>query len=89
MQGRVVKDGVIFDERIIVGKTIQKRVVQNQVVHGLMARGRCIWQSVYTEPSCRGSTCQNVVVQIRNTRKILIGGQFMFVILGVTIACVL
>ena len=38
-----------------------------------MVHGRCvIWQSVYTEPSCRGSTCLNVVHQILNTGKILV-----------------
>ena len=40
MQGRVVKDGVIFDERIIMGQIIQKRVVQNPVVQGLMVQDR-------------------------------------------------
>ena len=61
VHGRVVKDGVTFDERIIMGQTVQKRVVQNPVVQGLMVQGRCIiWQSVYTESSCRGYTCQNV-----------------------------
>ena len=42
MQGRVVKDGVIFDERIMMGQNEQKRVFQNAVVQILMARGRCI-----------------------------------------------
>ena len=64
VQGPVVKDGVIFDERIIMGQIVQKRFAQNPVVQGLMARDRCIWQSVYTEPSCRGPTCQNVIFQI-------------------------
>ena len=77
MQGRVVKDGVMFDERIIMGQIVQKRVVQNPVVQGLMVQSRCIWQSVYTEPSCRGSTCQNVVFQILNTGNKLEGRQFM------------
>ena len=36
MHGRVVKDGVIFDERIIMGQIVQKRGVQNPVVQGLM-----------------------------------------------------
>ena len=75
MQGRVVKNSVIFDERIIMGQIVQKRVIQNPVVQGLMVRGRCILQSVYTEPSCRGSTCHNVVLQILNTGKILVGRQ--------------
>ena len=71
MQGRVVKDGVLFDERIIMDQIVQKRVVQKPVVQSLMVQGRCIiWQSVYTEPSCRGSACQN-------TGKILIGRQVM------------
>ena len=62
VQGRVVKDGVIFNERIIMGQIVQKRVVQNPVVQDQMVQGRCIIrQSVYTEPSCSGYTCQNVV----------------------------
>ena len=78
VQGRVVNDGVIFEERIIMGEIVQNRVVQNQVVQGLIVQGRCIiWQSVYTEPSCRGSTCQHVVFQILNTGKILVARQFM------------
>ena len=78
VQGRVVKDGVIFDERIIMGQIVHKRVVQNPAVQGLMVQGRCsIWQIVYTQLSCRGSTCQKVVFQILNTGKILVGRQFM------------
>ena len=38
---------------------------------------RPLWQRVYTEPSCRGSTCQNIVFQMLNTGKILVGRQFM------------
>ena len=50
MQGRVVKVGVNFDERIITGQIVQERVVQNPVVQGIIVQGRCIiWQSVYTE----------------------------------------
>ena len=40
MQGRVVKDGVFFDERIIMGQIVKKRVVQNPGVQGLMVQGR-------------------------------------------------
>ena len=78
MQGRVVKDDIIFDEQIIISQIVQKLAVQNPVVQGLMIQGRCIiWQSVYTEPSCIGSTCQNVAFQILNTGKILVGRQFV------------
>ena len=40
MQGRVVKDSVIFDERITMDHIVQKRVVQNPVVKDLMVQGR-------------------------------------------------
>ena len=52
---------------------------------GLMVQDRCIWQSVNTEPSCRGSTCQNVVFQILENISMAIH----VVILGVTIAYIL
>ena len=39
-QGRVVKDGVFFDEQIIMGQIVQEQVVQNPVVQGLMVQGR-------------------------------------------------
>ena len=68
---------------------VQKRVVWNPVVQGLMVRGRCIWQSVYTEPSSRGATCQNVVVQILNTEKNIARKAVRVLVLGVTIAYVL
>ena len=50
---------------------------------------RPLWQSVYTEPSCRGSICQNVVFQILNTGKNISRKAVHVVILGVTLAYVL
>lgn len=45
--GRVVKDGVIFDERIIMGQIVQKRVVQNLVTQGLMVK--CRYGKAFTQ----------------------------------------
>ena len=47
MQGRVVKDGVIFDERIIMGQIVLKRFVQNPVVPGLMVQ--CRYGKAFTQ----------------------------------------
>ena len=60
MQGLVVKDGVIFDERIRMGQIVQKRVVQNPLVQGLMVQGRCIIAHRYGDELCDRKRPQEV-----------------------------
>ena len=77
MQGRVVKGGVIFDERIVIGRILQERAVQNPTVQDLMVQGRygkAITQSRVVE----GLLVRYPYFQILNIGKILlVGRRFM------------
>ena len=57
VHGRVAKDGVIFNERIIMGQIVQKRVVQNPVVQGLMVKGR------YSKAFTQGRVAEDLLVE--------------------------
>ena len=87
MQGHVVKDGVIFDERIIMGQIVQKRVVQNPVGQGLMVQGR------YGKAFTQSRVVEGLLVRTYFSKYLILEKYYWkavhVVILGVTIAYVL
>ena len=93
--GRVVQDGFV-QSRVVQGRRNFRRTNYNgsNCTEASCPEPSCsgtngpwpLWQSVYTEPSVRGSACQNVVFQILNTGKSISRKAVHVVILGVTIA---